>query len=243
MRGSRRRIVRGFSLTRCAALFAALHVTLVASAARADGTDSPDPTSTATRAVYVHVDSPEPVDLQRETGERYQPFETVCTSPCDTLVPADGRYRISSDSVRASRPFAFPLEAKREDMQVRPASRGGFTGGILLLSTGGAAFGLGVLWLFAQGLADSPDPQDNAQAWHAVSIGLVLGGLAAITGGIIFTARNAKTKVSSVEATVPPPVKPDESRDHIVVLPSRSATAMEKALPPVTAIPVFAIRF
>jgi hypothetical protein len=243
MQGGRARIFRRFSVTRYAALFAALHVTLVAPTARADDADSHDPTSIATRAVYVHIDSPQQVDLQRETGQRYRPFETICTSPCDTLVPADGRYRVSSESVRASRPFAFPLEAQREDMRVRPGSRSGFTAGIILLSTGGAAFGLGVLWLFAQGSGDSPDPQDNVQAWHDVAIGLVLGGIAAITGGIVLTALNARTKVSSIETATPPPVKPDESHERTVMLPVRSATAMENTLPPATAIPVFAIRF
>lgn len=233
------------SVRRWAALGAALHATLApASLARAADTPPPDERPDATRAVFVHLDSSEPVDLQRETGLRYEPFSTVCTSPCDTLVPADGKYRVSSDSIRPSRAFSFATDARRDDVRVRPASRGAFTAGILLLSTGAAAAGLGTLWLLAQGLGDSDGSQDDGGG-RPIALGVVLGGLAAVVGGTVLTALNAKTKVSHTPGpgTTTPPVKPSEDSERTVLLRTRSGDAVEKALPAATEVPVLAIRF
>jgi hypothetical protein len=48
---------------------------------------SPAPLQVPSR-VLVHIESPEPVDLERGTGDFSDPFYVVCTSPCDTWVPA-----------------------------------------------------------------------------------------------------------------------------------------------------------
>jgi hypothetical protein len=233
------------TLGRKVAFIIALHES-VAPAALAHAADSPPPDEgrDATRAVFVHLDSPDPVDLQRETGLRYEPFSTVCTSPCDTLVPADGKYRISSDSARPSHFFTFSAGAQRDDIRVRPASRGGFTGGIVLLSTGAAAFGLGAFWLLAQGLGESNGSQDGGDG-RPIALGVLLGGLAALATGTVLTALNAKTKVSHMEGrwTAPPPVKPSEDSERTVRLRVRHDDAMEKALPAAAAIPLVAVRF
>src|SRR5258708_7690729 len=59
-------------------------------------------------SVFVHVDSPDPVELQLGTGEKRMPFYTICVSPCDTSVPAAGQYRVSGDATRSSRRFVLP---------------------------------------------------------------------------------------------------------------------------------------
>ncbi len=110
----------------------------------------PDPTRPP---VLVHIRSPGPVDLQRETGDRREPFAAICTSPCDTLVPAGGRYRISGYLVRSSRPFTFPVDVTEDTLDVRPASSTGFMGGILLVSLGVIAVQVGFLLLFADAFA------------------------------------------------------------------------------------------
>ncbi len=232
-------------LLRWAAVVAAVHATLAGPIALAGGIDSPAPDERrgATHTVFVHLDSPEPVDLQRGTGQRYDPFATVCASPCDTLVPGDGIYRISSDSVRSSHDFSFPIDAQREDVRVNPASRGGFTAGILLLSGGVASIAIGGLWLIGQGLGDGAGAQDDGQGARPIFLGLVLGGLAAVVGGTVLAVLNAKTTVSRTETSTPPPVQPMENPARTVLLPTRSGADMDKALPATTAIQVLAIGF
>jgi hypothetical protein len=191
--------------------------------------------------VYVHVESPEPVDLQRATGDRHVPFETVCTSPCDTQVPTDGRYRISGDAVRSTRTFTFASGVQREDMVVKPASSTGFSAGIALVSAGGISITIGMFSLLVAGLADGPSQGDGG---HPVAVGLMLGGLLAVAGGIVFIVGNARTTVSHTVTTAPPaPAKPPENPERIILLPTRSGIALEKALPVPMSVPIFAFDF
>jgi hypothetical protein len=118
----------------------------------------------------------------------------ICTSPCDTLVPASGRYRISGESIRSSKPFTFPADTTQDTLGVRPASVAGFAGGILLVCLGVAAVQLGFLWLLASSFADGPDSGGTPSRTPAV--GLAIGGLvAAVTGGVLW-ASNSRTSVS-----------------------------------------------
>src|SRR5579864_5553242 len=109
------------------------------------------------RAVFVHVDSPRPVNLQlRASDKRRRPFYSICTSPCDTYVPADGAYRIGGDGatdegsdgnlrsfdVQPSRLFSLPSGAVREVITVEPSSQLAFVAGIALTVIGGVAIGL-----------------------------------------------------------------------------------------------------
>src|SRR5579864_6078362 len=54
--------------------------------------------------VRVHIDSPEPVNL--EMRERRE-WVIVCTSPCDTTLPAHRDYRINGAGVSSSRTFTI----------------------------------------------------------------------------------------------------------------------------------------
>src|SRR4029077_17858812 len=134
-------------------------------------------------SVFVHVDSPEPVELQGDTGEKRPPFFTICVSPCDTVVPADGKYRVSGDLVRPSRRFVLPEGAVHDTIVVRPASSLAFGGGIILTAVGVAAVALGALGFVFSAFSDSPDGSDN-QAGRNVAIGLMLGGGAVAGGGV-----------------------------------------------------------
>jgi hypothetical protein len=150
------------------------------------------PADPADRAILVHVHSPDPVVLERETGNRYEPFASICTSPCDTLVPASGRYRITGDSIRSSRPFTFPTDAAEDTLDVNPTSPLGFAGGIALVSLGGAALQIGLLWALAASYADF----DSGTPDRAPAVGLLIGGVVCLVTGGVLWASNGKTRVS-----------------------------------------------
>jgi hypothetical protein len=69
--------------------------------------------------VVVHIDSAEPVDLEREdvTGD----WSVVCTSPCDRRVPEHPLYRIAALGVRDSDEFWLQGHgSRRVELAVRP---------------------------------------------------------------------------------------------------------------------------
>jgi hypothetical protein len=146
-------------------------------------------------SVFVHVDSPDPLDLQGESGEKRNPFYTICVSPCDTIVPAVGQYRVSGDAIRPSRQFVLPQGADHDTIVVRPASSLAFGAGIVLSAVGLAAAALGTLGFLLSGFDDSPDGSNN-QAGRNAAIGLMVGGWAAAGGGVALIVLNASTKVS-----------------------------------------------
>jgi hypothetical protein len=148
-----------------------------------------------THSVFVHVDSPDPVELQGESGEKRMPFYTICVSPCDTVVAAVGQYRISGDATRPSRRFVLPEGTHNDTIVVRPASRLLFAAGIVLTVVGAAAAGLGVLGFVLSPFAENPDGSNDQASRNAV-IGIMVGGVAVLGGGVALVVLNASTKVS-----------------------------------------------
>jgi hypothetical protein len=160
--------------------------------------------------VVVHIDSPEPVELRRLTGDKRNPFYVVCTSPCDEAIPTDAEYRISGDSVRSSRRFVLPEHALRDVIVVKPASSMVFQVGIVLISVGTLSSAIGLLVTLASAFAENPDGASSDG--RTVGLALVGGGLAAAISGIVVAVVNGKTNVRQTgEATsrvVAPPVFP-----------------------------------
>src|SRR6185312_15640761 len=68
--------------------------------------------------VVVHIDSPEPVDLEQRGDHGWQ---VVCSSPCDKAVTADLKYRINGSGVRSSRAFHID-PGSRTTLAVQPGS-------------------------------------------------------------------------------------------------------------------------
>ncbi|HZU84241.1 MAG TPA: hypothetical protein VE987_15030 [Polyangiaceae bacterium] len=154
-------------------------------------------------SVLLHIESPDPVDLQRETGDRRDPFYVACTSPCDEWVPATGRYRIIGGGTRASRRFELLASSGRETVVVSPASSTGFGVGIAGIAIGAAALGIGVLGLLLSALpSDDPNgPTSNGPpTWE---LGLIAGGLVAAAGGVTLVVLNASSHVHQTTAAGP----------------------------------------
>jgi hypothetical protein len=156
-------------------------------------------------AVLVHVDAPEAVDLQRRTGEKYPPFEIVCTSPCDTLVPAEGDYRVTNDTIRTSRRFRLPDGAGRTTIRVEPSSSIAFAGGIMLASLGVVAVGTGLLLAIAGGAGGTPaNGTATNDSWRVpVAYTLGVGGAVAVFGGLVLLISNRRTSVTLTSASIP----------------------------------------
>lgn len=167
-------------------------------------------------SVLVHIESPQPVDLERETGDRSDPFDVICMSPCDTWVPVtsgyrlagDGTwvpvtsgYRIAGDGTRASRRFELLANAGgRQTLVVSPASSSAFGLGIVLIVVGGVALGIAGLALLGAALpSDSPNSSNNSGAVDLV-LGLLAGGLGAEGGGITLVVLNHHSGVQQTAA-------------------------------------------
>jgi hypothetical protein len=150
--------------------------------------------------VLVHIESPGSVDLERETGDRRDPFYVTCSSPCDEWVPASGVYRIGGSGTRASRRFELRANSGRETLVVSPASSAVFDIGIGLMVVGAAAIAIGGLALvwgpFSEGSNGSSGPP-------YLALGAVGGGLVAEGGGILLVVLNASSRVDQTSMLGP----------------------------------------
>lgn len=83
--------------------------------------------------VRVHIESPEEVELEAQSGGDW---ETVCTSPCDKDLPVGDFYRINGSGVRSSAGFRLrPGQPLRVD--VEPHSSTGHAFAIVITVLGG----------------------------------------------------------------------------------------------------------
>jgi hypothetical protein len=206
----------------------------------------------ARRSVWVHVDSPEPVDLGYRASD-HDEFAPICTSPCDSDVPSAGTYRIlpvatgdtwgpqsQTGSLRPSAEFSLRGDAPRQTIAVRPATQPGLTGGIALLIGGGAAVGLSSLWLLAAGFNDSPDATPSDTTWALVA---AIAGAAAIVGGLALVILHHR---SGVKVTGDPPTPPGKPQLFGAPSPMRTeslARANTALAPAAAAFPLFRVAF
>jgi hypothetical protein len=153
--------------------------------------------------VVVHIESPGSVDLERETGDRRDPFWVMCTSPCDARVPASGGYRIGGSGTRASRRFELSTSSGRETLVVSPASSAAFGIGIGLIVIGAAAIVIGGLAFVWAPFGENPNGPSGPPY---LALGAIGGGLLAEGGGIALVVLNASSRVdqtSMLGAPVP----------------------------------------
>lgn len=161
----------------------------------------PAPAAATTGAtVIVHIESPEPVKLEAMRGRQ---ATLVCESPCDIAVPIDSFYRIGG-SIRASKQFKIAANpGERVVLHVDPTSKGGFVGGVILVSLGGVSLLIGSLVYLVSAAIDSLDNGRDADGGKTA--GLVMMGLGAggIGGGIALIVANGSSKVEQQRAGAP----------------------------------------
>jgi hypothetical protein len=172
-------------------IVAALCISFVAVVApsRAFADEAADPT------VLLHVDSPRAVAVERADDGAF-----VCTSPCNTRVPATTRYRIAGS--RASEPFILDARQPRASIAVDPATKRSYLVGLGAFGLGSAVAIAGGIILGVAAASSEPIPADgattNTDFTDAVTAGtvMVITGIAgAIWGGGTAIA-NAKTRVT-----------------------------------------------
>jgi drug/metabolite transporter superfamily protein YnfA len=142
--------------------------------------------------VMVHLNSPRTVDLQRAPDEGGD-FETLCSSPCDTFVPASGAYRVAGHFMRNSRRFWFEPGARRAIIDVHPTSRIGFASGIVLTSLGG-------VFVFGATLAGA----FSDDGFSPSALTFLGGGAVALATGVVLIAINPPTNVAFAERATAP---------------------------------------
>ena len=153
--------------------------------------------------VLVHIESPAPVDLERGTGDFSDPFYVICTSPCDTWVPATDGYRIAGRGTRASRRFELLANAGRETLVVSQSSSIAFGIGIAAIVLGAVATGIGALGWLSDGFSDDPNGSSGNVVPLDLALGLMAGGLVAEAGGIVLVVLNAGSRVHQTTAFGP----------------------------------------
>ncbi len=152
----------------------------------------------------VHMEGDQEIVLERQYGGQWV---TVCNAPCDLALDLDSNYRVSGGGIRRS--GIFRLAGKPGDhiiVTIDPASKGGFTGGIVLISLGAPAFVIGGLTLLVVAAIDSSQSScttsgtynncsTNADTGTAKIVGwsMLGGGAAGIVIGIVLVSSNGHT--------------------------------------------------
>lgn len=112
-------------------------------------------------------------------------WKTLCTAPCERVVPTNGTYRLDGPDIAESPKFSLPRRNHDVDLKIKPGSYGlralswvtMFTG--MALNVVGVSIGLSML---SDSATSTPSPGGSATANAA--IGLSLGGLVGMLGSI-----------------------------------------------------------
>jgi len=184
--------------------------------------------------VFVHVDSPERVDLARQTEPEGE-FTVVCAAPCDRSLPSSGVYRIQSSqtdgsqAIRDSNDIALSPFDARQALVVEPKSPVAFGFGLGLVIVGGNALGAAAFLAMLNAILAEGGPVD--QSGPAVLAG---AGAFAVAMGVVLIADNRHSRVTVNKQELRP-----AKRDPTVARP-RAESARYPA--PVT-MPLFRISF
>ena len=163
------------------------------------------PTAPASRGkATVHMEGDPEIVLERQYGGHWV---TVCNAPCDLPLDLESNYRVSGGGIRRS--GIFRLAGKPGDriiVSIDPASKGGFTGGIVLIAVGAPAFVIGGLTLLVVAAIDSSQSScsttgyynncsTNSDTGTAKIVGWSMfgGGAAAVVLGIVLVSSNGHT--------------------------------------------------
>jgi hypothetical protein len=194
----------------------------------------PPPTGSA----YVHIESDQPVVLERRDGGRT--WSLACSSPCDAELPIGSTYRIGGTGVRNSAPFH--LNARPGDrliLDVNTASKGAFVGGIVVAGAGVLVLLVGAMVLFTVATVDTADnaegianPSSDGSA-NTIGWVMVAGGAAAVVVGVLVLTSNTHSKVDQTPASQRP------RNDAWLRVPTWHDDKTNAALPRINAVPLF----
>ncbi|AGP35318.1 hypothetical protein [Sorangium cellulosum] len=165
---------------------------------------APEPTLGAPGVVRLHVDSPTPVRVLEEASTTYGAYggygfavkkiRPVCVSPCDKVIDgSDGRkFSLSPEDMPPPDPFTFAQMTGDVTLHVDPGSYGRRTAASWLNILGlTAAVTGGTLWFVSSVGTDvdsDPSNDDGGGALKTVGIVSLIGGGAALAGGIVLWA-------------------------------------------------------
>jgi hypothetical protein len=208
---------------------------------------APTPPVAADRVrMRVTSESPVTIEMQPERfGVPYGEWQTICSTPCDVLVPASQVvFRATGGDVRASAPFTpMALAGQHVDVLVRPAERGRIPAGIALTSVGGGAIIVGATVALVgavANLAASIGGGGEQDGYYYAGGGLAAAGVAALVPGILLLT-SGKTRVeqygglASVASVGLDPARPVGS--------ASGPSPLRLQPPPARAFPVFSVSF
>lgn len=187
--------------------------------------------------VWVHLDAPEGVVLQRDTTND-DDWETVCRAPCDQRLSTAFNYRVTGGGIKASADFTlYRAPVTRVTLVVDGASKTESAVGLVGVAGGAVALPVGLVIWFFEALHDSFQGGSTTAGGEAtMAIGAV-----ALVGGLGLVIANRRTEVrqdlGANEARVPPPVA--WSRAPVW----GAASQEQRRLPPVVGVPIFGGRF
>ncbi|MEO7112856.1 MAG: hypothetical protein ABI183_20605 [Polyangiaceae bacterium] len=200
--------------------------------------------------VFVHVDGGD-VDVEMQTmngtpaGKKVTgTWATMCSSPCDQELPLAGAYRLAGSGVRASR--SFKLVGHPGDhvtISADPSSKGGFAGGIVLISVGVPVFVIGCFVELVVAIVNAGSKIDNdyTDTSGAQIVGLSMMGLGAagVVTGIVLIVNNGSTHLDqSIDAKKAAMLGPDIFKRTAVYKDQEGPK-----LPPFQSIPLFSGTF
>ncbi len=206
--------------------------------------------------VVVRIAAPQDVTLELKSRDT-RAWQPVCNAPCNVPVPLDADYRVVGEGMRSTSTFKLvDVPGRPVDVEVEPASKASFGGGIALLSVGGAAVVIGLTVALVGAVAndtdglgcgiDNPDPSSCPSN---SGNGLVTGGLvtaavgaAALVGGIVLTVSNAHSSTRQAVASWLPPL-PGRPQVAWTASPTDGAGEGRAVLPRFTGLPLLSHSF
>ena len=139
------------------------------------------------RTVTVHIDSERAarLEVRAANGSSWIP---LCNAPCDAAVPLVATYRITGDGMRATPPFGLDgAPGGSVAIEIEPASKAGFVGGIVLISASPIVSIVGLFVLVAQST-------EHSSSGSTAGIALSLGGLVGVGAGVFLLVGNSSSK-------------------------------------------------
>jgi hypothetical protein len=152
--------------------------------------------------VWLHVDAPKGVLLQREKNN-YGDLETVCEAPCDQQVPTAFYYRLTGSGIKSSDDFTLHgAPGTRVKLVVDGAPKAAFVVGIVGIVGGAVALPVGVFMWFFEALHDyayqGTSTTGGGEATMAIGSLALCGGLVlALSAAITSALRSSPVALSS----------------------------------------------